>query len=173
MLKFFEKFKNKKDKLGFTLIELLVVIAMIMLLSTIIFVYLNSARIKARDARRRSDIRQMGTAMNMYYDSYGTYQIFSGDQPYEACSFPGVPGCNLHGYPSSIDVFLKNSVPKDPINNATLYYKIRVSPGWPGIEQRGLHFCIYGRLEQDPTKVIMSTDRRGTFETVSTVDCGF
>ncbi len=60
-------------KKAFTLVELLVVIAIIGLLSTLSVVALNSARAKARDARRLSDIKQLRTALDMYYDSAGTY----------------------------------------------------------------------------------------------------
>lgn len=60
---------------GFTLIELLVVIAIIGLLSTLAVVSLNSARSKARDARRTSDIRQIQTALEMYFNSENTYPI--------------------------------------------------------------------------------------------------
>ena len=56
-------------KKGFTLIELLVVIAIIALLSTLSVVALNSARVKARDARRVSDIKQIRTALDMYFDN--------------------------------------------------------------------------------------------------------
>jgi len=60
-------------KRGFTLVELLVVIAIIALLSTLSVVALNSARAKARDARRLSDIKQIRTALDMYFDSNLTY----------------------------------------------------------------------------------------------------
>ncbi|HPL83759.1 MAG TPA: prepilin-type N-terminal cleavage/methylation domain-containing protein, partial [bacterium] len=60
-------------KKAFTLVELLVVIAIIGILSTLSVVALNSARAKARDARRLSDIKQIRTALDMYYDSAGTY----------------------------------------------------------------------------------------------------
>lgn len=50
---------------GFTLIELLVVIAIIGLLSSLAVVSLNSAREKARDARRVSDVRQLATLIEM------------------------------------------------------------------------------------------------------------
>ena len=58
---------NKKMKRkGFTLIELLVVIAIIGLLSTLSVVSLNSAREKARDANRKSDMNSISTALELY-----------------------------------------------------------------------------------------------------------
>ena len=50
---------------GFTLIELLVVIAIIGLLSTMAVVSLNSARGKARDAKRVSDVKQLSNIIEM------------------------------------------------------------------------------------------------------------
>lgn len=67
MLKFFSKRKGQK---GFTLIELLVVIAIIGILATIVLVSLNTARQKARDVRRVSDMRQVALALEMYYDAH-------------------------------------------------------------------------------------------------------
>jgi len=58
---------------GFTLIELLVVVAIIGLLATIVLVSLNTARQKARDARRLSDMHQILTALEMYYDDNSEY----------------------------------------------------------------------------------------------------
>jgi len=63
------------NKKGFTLIELLVVIAVIGLLATIVLVSLNTARQKARDARRLQEIRQLQLALDMYYDQNGTYPV--------------------------------------------------------------------------------------------------
>ncbi len=63
----------RKQQKGFTLIELLVVIAIIGILATIVMVSLNTARAKARDARRISDVRQLQLALQMYYDSTGSY----------------------------------------------------------------------------------------------------
>ena len=54
-------------KKGFTLIELLVVIAIIGLLSTMAIVSLSGARAKARDAKRVGDIKQIQTALELYY----------------------------------------------------------------------------------------------------------
>ncbi|MDO8582282.1 MAG: type II secretion system protein [bacterium] len=56
---------------GFTLIELLVVIAIIGLLSTLAVVALTSARAKARDAKRISDVKQTQTALELYFADQG------------------------------------------------------------------------------------------------------
>lgn len=62
-------FLHRKNGAGFTLIELLVVIAVIGLLASIVSVATNSARAKARDAKRRGDLRQLVTALALYYDA--------------------------------------------------------------------------------------------------------
>ncbi len=54
---------KSKTGAGFTLIELLVVIAIIGLLATLAVVSFSSARAKARDARRVSDMRAVSKAL--------------------------------------------------------------------------------------------------------------
>ncbi|MFA5061937.1 MAG: prepilin-type N-terminal cleavage/methylation domain-containing protein [Patescibacteria group bacterium] len=61
------------NKKGFTLIELLVVIAIIGLLSTLAVVALGNARVKARDAKRLSDLKQLQTALELYYTDNNMY----------------------------------------------------------------------------------------------------
>lgn len=58
---------------AFTLIELLVTIAIIGLLTLISIISFQSSRISARDFRRVSDIKQIQTALGLYYDSVGRY----------------------------------------------------------------------------------------------------
>ena len=77
---------------GFTLIELLVVIAIIGILATIVMVSLNTARSKARDVRRVSDIRQMQLALQMYYDANGSYpSVLTGLKPTYISAVPFDP----------------------------------------------------------------------------------
>lgn len=64
---------SKRGLRGFTLIELLVVIAIIGLLSSVVLASLSSARTKARDARRLSDLNQMRVALELYRDKNGQY----------------------------------------------------------------------------------------------------
>ena len=55
---------------GFTLIELLVVIAIIGLLSSVVLASLNTARAKARDAQRASDMVQVVNALELYANDH-------------------------------------------------------------------------------------------------------
>jgi len=64
-----------RERQGFTLIELLVVIAIIGLLATMAVVSFSGARVKARDAKRISDMKQIYNAIELYYDEYGHYPI--------------------------------------------------------------------------------------------------
>jgi general secretion pathway protein G len=65
----------RKFNKGFTLIELLVVIAIIGLLSTLAVVALNSARQKSRDSKRVADIKQIQTALELYFAEQNGYPV--------------------------------------------------------------------------------------------------
>jgi len=71
-------FYSKKQNGGFTLIELLVVIAIIGILSSVVLASLNSARGKARDAYRKSSMKQVQTALELYLDSNNSYPSTGG-----------------------------------------------------------------------------------------------
>lgn len=106
-------------KQGFTLIELLVVIAIIGLLSTLAIVALGSARERARDAKRVSDLRQVQTALELYYTENDAYPIAAsstilGAGSY-ACLGPGGWGAAGCGTP------YMGQVPDDPGANDYTY----------------------------------------------------
>ena len=96
---------------GFTLIELLVVISIIGILATLITANLNSARSRARDAQRKSDIKNIETALRLYYNDNGAYPVASA-MPWGAKWNNG-------------SVIYMNMVPKDSLSPSQDYqYKI-------------------------------------------------
>ncbi|MEK7616156.1 MAG: prepilin-type N-terminal cleavage/methylation domain-containing protein [Patescibacteria group bacterium] len=93
---------------GFTLVELLVVIAIIGILATLLLLQLNTARGKARDTRRGTDVSQIRTAVEEYYDENGVYPATLGD-------------------PDMGKFFQSGAAPKDPSTNVD--YKYHVDSG--------------------------------------------
>ncbi len=108
-------FKKNNSKIqGFTLIELLVVVAIISLLSSVVLASLNSARIKARDTKRMTDLRQIKNALELYYNSNGYY-------PQSGCGWD----CNGYSYSfhsswstlaTDLAPYISN-LPVDPLNS--------------------------------------------------------
>jgi prepilin-type N-terminal cleavage/methylation domain-containing protein len=96
--------KNKSKKKGFTLIELLVVVAIIGLLSSVMLASLNSARGKARDAKRLSDMHQMQVALELYYNTFGSYP----NSDYAGCGGWDSSGTPV-GAPSFITPLVSNN----------------------------------------------------------------
>ena len=72
------RFKNTclpTGKKGFTLIELLIVIVVIALLSTMVMVNIGRSTSRGRDARRTSDLKQMATALELYFQAKVAYPL--------------------------------------------------------------------------------------------------
>ena len=136
----------KNNKKGFTLIELLVVIAIIGLLSTLAVVSLSNARLKARDAKRMSDLKQIATAIELYSSDQDTsaYPVnisgaaVCGDAGYIAVAEAATPD-SLCGAGSAItdgtNTYLA-SIPTDP--SSTQFY---------GYEGDVDNYCLSANLE--------------------------
>ncbi len=75
--------KNK----GFTLIELLIVMAILGVLAAVMFPNYMAARERARDAKRKSDLKQIQKALEMYRQ----------DQPYGSNPYPTPVGSYYFG----------------------------------------------------------------------------
>lgn len=71
-------------KKAFTLIELLVVIAIIGILAAMILVAVSGARAKARDSRRKSDLRSYKSALAQYFTDNDAYPASTANDTFQA-----------------------------------------------------------------------------------------
>ena len=106
----------KKGNQGFTLIELLVVIAIIGVLSSVITASLGTARGKARDAQRISDLQQIEKAIAIYTNDTNRFPREGADS-----------ANGIIGEGAGLDTIIANyieSVPADPRGpgNSNYYY---------------------------------------------------
>lgn len=125
--------QNKQNQGGFTLVELLIVIAIIGLLSSIVFASLNNARAKARDTRRLSDLKQIRLALELYYDSTGSYPSYQGACPGGwATASPSEVVC-WNDLTTKLKPYL-SSLPTEPLGNTYSQYHYR--------SQNGQNYCL-------------------------------
>lgn len=122
-----------KSQRGFTLIELLVVIAIIGLLSSVVLASLNSARAKSRDARRRADLKQLQLALELYYDSNGSYPLTSGGLWSEGRCNPPPFGWILKSDYTGANAYIPNLAPT----------YISTLPGDPAVDPIGGRCYVY------------------------------
>lgn len=119
---------RKNKNLGFTLIELLIVIAIIGLLSSVVLASLNSARKKARDARRIQDFRNFSLAMEMYYDKYNRYPTSPNN-----CCTGGSGGSHNQNFQAVANALISEgflaSTPKEPNDPPEAYMLYDYGPG--------------------------------------------
>jgi general secretion pathway protein G len=118
--------KRRKHS-GFTLIELLVVIAIISLISAVILSNIKTAQAKSRDAKRRTDLAQLRTALELYYTTVGSYPPTGGSSSWRGtCATYGSYGTTGSGgwIPNLAPTYI-TVLPVDPkpngVNGCYLY----------------------------------------------------
>ena len=129
-----------KIEKGFTLIELLVVISIIGVLIALSVFGLQGARQSSRDARRKADLEQIRSGLEIYKADCGAYPLSSGAG---AFSLPGsttltgaCPGPTVNTYISS--------VPVDPVPTNSSY----------GYSSNGTTYILCTALEQAPSSAM-------------------
>ncbi|HNP89485.1 MAG: Type II secretion system protein G precursor [Microgenomates group bacterium ADurb.Bin219] len=107
-----EKIQQKKNKSGFSLVELLIVFSLMGVLLSISLAALGSTRKSARDSKRKADLEQIRSALEMYRTDVGIY-----------------PSNLLFGTGSlsfGNDIYL-SSVPNDPLSSPYTYVYSRLT----------------------------------------------
>jgi type II secretion system protein G len=113
---------------GFTLIELLVVIAIIGVLSSVVLASLNTAREKARDARRKADLHEIQLALEAYAADTGLYpneNACDSSRGWGATACSTMTGSDWNHSSYIWTALVPNyisALPVDPTNNASHYY---------------------------------------------------
>ena len=112
---------------GFTIIELLVVIAIIGILASFLMVNYIGVRARARDAQRKSDLRQVQSALELYRSDTGTYPpqgLGNGN-----FNFPGSCATPTAFKSSDGTVTYMQKIPCDPTNTGNLVYRYKPTIG--------------------------------------------
>jgi len=114
--------KNK----GFTLIDLLVVIGIIVILSLVVFSFVNDSKAKTRDTERVSNVKEVEKALMIYHLEHGSYPVSPGSNwSGNASDWGGYGNSGVNGY---IPNLAPKYIPKLPIdpkqeNNKGYLYK--------------------------------------------------
>ncbi|MEK7193911.1 MAG: type II secretion system protein [Patescibacteria group bacterium] len=123
-------------KKGFTLVEVLIVVAIIGLLSSVILVGLGGFRSRGRDARRIADLREVQSALEIYYTK---------NQQYPVAASWGELSQTLTT--AEIGVV---QVPRDPLPRERTYYY--------GVSSDMHGYVVGGKLESEHTGLAEDID---------------
>lgn len=131
-MKFLKKENKKHFYRGFTLIELMVAISIVAILATVGFSTYSQSQLRARDAKRKQDLRAIATALELYYQLHQHYPCVpnsenggsgflksdntagSGGFWIQDKAVSGGPAyCGTHPFTSQF----VNQLPKDPVTD--------------------------------------------------------
>lgn len=113
---------------GFTLVELLVVMSIIGVLAALAVGSFRTAQMRGRDATRKSDLKQISNALELFYADYGRYPAASGGM-ISACSYNPTLGTGTScswgtsEFTDGKTVYFK-VLPADPTDSYSYTYEI-------------------------------------------------
>lgn len=113
----------KKLPKGFTLIELLVVVSLIGILATLVLANLNAARQRGRDAQRKSDLKSIQSALQLYYNDYGKYPGNNSSGEILGCGSAGDTACTWGDPWTAGSNSYMPTLPEDPIPTQDYAYQ--------------------------------------------------
>ncbi len=124
---------------GFTMIELMIVIAIIAALGTMFMSTFPASQKRGRDTKRKSDIKQYQTAIELYANKKGDYSGLTNGNVTSSCALLGITG----------------TCPDDP--TSTQHYTLSAN---------ATNYVLSARLEQplitaSPYFVVCSTGKSG------------
>jgi len=135
-------------KNGFTFIEILVSVTIISILVAIAMISYGSINKRSRDARRKSDIEQLRSALEMYRADNGYYPD-EGPSTFTAISTDADLKTVLASYIATI--------PADPKDDTTYPYKI-IMNGSRGSPTHYYGYCLAAYTESEGSGVNACTE---------------
>lgn len=135
-----------KDK-GFTLVELLVVMAILGVLVTLIAGGFRTAQMRGRDAKKKSDLKEIANSLEIYFSDHGKYPPSSGGQLMGCPATTGSCAWGSGEFTDGQTVYFK-TMPKDPSPSMNYYYRT------PNVQK----FQLYAHLENPRDKNCLGGD---------------
>jgi prepilin-type N-terminal cleavage/methylation domain-containing protein len=110
---------KKTQQEGFTLIEILIVVAIIAILASVTLIGLGPTQQAGRDSRRISDLHEVQTALELYYNKCGFYPGTADCGTNSAVTSWANMTAALTDPTTNIGV---TQIPEDPTTGKTYYY---------------------------------------------------
>lgn len=120
-----KKLPGSKQQSAFTLIELLIVIALLGILAVVLLAIFNplAQMQKARDSRRKTDLREIKTSLMLYRNICGSLPQSAGDQIVGCGNDCGSVGICDWGESWTVGTTqMMKILPQDPQNSGTYKY---------------------------------------------------
>ena len=151
---------NKRS--GFTLVELLIVIVIIGILASIGLGSFNTAQMKSRDSKRKTNLQQIANALEIYYNDKGVYPASTTAGLIKGCGLNALEDCTWGESAfsnTSTNTTYMVKLPTDPLDKKYNYY-------YTTFKKLGINvgYKLYARLENtqdneiDPDIVTQSRD---------------
>jgi type II secretion system protein G len=129
---------------GFTLVELLVVMSILGVLVTLIAGGFRTAQTRGRDAQRKSDLKEIANALELFYSDYGKYPPESSGFilacPYNPATESGTSCAWGSGEVADSKTIYFKQLPDDPRSAQAYIYRIV-----PGSDDQ--KYQLFARLE--------------------------
>lgn len=143
----------KPKKYSTTKLQKSFAIVIVASVAIIFFSSFDDIQAKARDGKRKSDSQDISRALDLYFYRYEKYpevvdeDFADWDTTFEPKGEP------LIFIPQLVEENILNSVPRDPINNSTYFYRYRkFFAGEYGCSRNYIIFQVYNfeTLQKDP-----------------------
>lgn len=115
----------KSRNLGFTLIELMVIMVIIGVLISVGLVNFTSSQKKSRDLKRKSDLRQIATVLEAYYNDKGKYPNSDASGKIMGCGAGDTGECVWGATMTDVNgTIYMQKLPNDTANYRKYFYSV-------------------------------------------------